>query len=77
MARDGSGDDTEASSPISASALLSQENCENVKRETQLLRANDKLSKVGTVHYTAYDGRGICEMSFEAILGLIFCKIEA
>ena len=44
---------------------------------TPLLRANDKLSKVGTVHYTVYDGRSICEMSFEAILGLIFCKIEA
>ena len=46
-------------------------------KTTSLLRANDKLSKVGTVHYTAYDGRGICEMSFEAILGPIFGKIEA
>ena len=65
---DGTGDDTQVSS--------ARKKWKNTKT-TSLLRANDKLSKVGIVHYTVYDGRGIWEMSFEAFLGPIFCKIEA
>ena len=51
---------------------------ENLKWKSPSLRANDsKLSKVGIDHFIVYDRRGICEMSFEAFLGPIFCKIKA
>ena len=35
------------------------------------------LAKLELFIIQFYDGRGICEMSFEACLGTIFCKIKA